>query len=350
MSKPWLTIIGGGLAGLSLCDELLSIYKSRGEPLPGEIVILEQRHQYTNDRTFCFFATQPPDDVRYQSYDNWTFSLAGNCSGHKQNGSKYQYFRLAAGDVYDTLLGRIENSPQVQLVTGVSADTQGLQDSHVVDTRPCQPSDMWIKQCFAGVEVETKNTWDTSTAQLMGNMRLEDGRFTFDYILPMPDNRALVEVTQFTADPPGTDKLKGYLQKTLSGLEVNTDSLRQESAVLPMGIVRHSDNRLFSQQIRTATGYGYLETKRWAQRCAKNIVNQQKPDYHPQSTLLRWFDARLLHIIENRPEHLPTIFMSMAKQLSGDEFARFISSPSFASLLKVMRSVPKQPFLRTLYD
>ncbi|MGM0480652.1 MAG: lycopene cyclase family protein [Pseudomonadota bacterium] len=350
MSQPWLTIIGGGLAGLSLCDELLSLYAARGERLPGDIMILEQRERYLNDRTFCFFAEQPPQHITYQKYSHWSFSLAEDDRHYQQKGRRYQYFRLAASDVFAHLVARIEHHQQVQLMLGISAESQTLTGGQVVDTRPCKRSDMWIKQCFAGVEIETEKNWDTSAAQLMSNMRLESGRFTFDYILPLTANRALVEVTQFTADIPDQQQLQGYLQQTLNSLGATEKPARQESAVLPMGVLRRSNERLFSQQIRTATGYGYQETKRWAKRCANDIAHQRQPTYNPQSTLLRWFDARLLHIIERRPEQLPEIFMRMAHQLSGDDFARFMSSPSFGCLLKVMAAVPKRPFLRTLYD
>jgi hypothetical protein len=117
-----------------------------------------------------------------------------------------------------------------------------------------------------------------------------------------------------------------------------------------MGLQCSYADRLGSQQIRSATGYGYLETKAWARNSARALMQHQPIHYFAQSARKRWFDERLLRVIEQQPEQLPQVFMQMARRLSADDFARFMSQPSVATLFKVIAAVPKRPFLRTLYD
>ena len=363
MAKHWLTVIGGGLAGLSLCDEVLQTFAAAGKPLPGKILLLEQRSHFSNDKTYGFFDRHPPARIASQQYPAWCFSCLPpgamkqsamnkkptEASQIEQVGTHYSYYRISALDAINDLLQRLQSDANMEIALGVDANSVAINSALTVDTRPCAPSDMRIKQSFVGVEVELAQPINPSVARLMTNMRMVNGRFTFDYILPLAANRALVEVTQFAREPASLIEIKELLNECLQQLGVSSAPSRSEGAILPMGLKRTFSDRLASQQIRTATGYGYLETKRWAQRNARAIFAGKPPLYDEQTPLLKWFDARLLKVIEQQPEKLPEIFMSMASHLSADAFAQFISTPAPLNLLKVMAAVPKRTFLRTLY-
>jgi hypothetical protein len=350
MSKPWLTIIGGGLAGLSLCDELLSLFHTTQRPLPGRIVIIERRAQCSNNQTFSFFAKQAPVGLPYRQFSHWSFSEQGSRHALVKAGKHFSYYQLAGADVFQQLLDRIGHHPQVELQLGVDADDYQFASEQVIDTRPCDASAMQVKQRFVGVEVEFPYLLDLNTAKLMTNMRMLDGCFTFDYVIPLSPRKALVEITQFAVAPASFQVLSEHLQQTLQSLGVTSVATRGEQATLPMGVKHPSVERLASQQIRTASGYGYLETKAWAQQSATALSQQRPINYSPQAPHQRWFDGRLLRVIEQQPEQLPRIFMRLASRLSADNFARFMSQPTVTTLLKVIAAVPKRPFLRTLYD
>ena len=354
MSGNWLTIIGGGIAGLSLCDELIALYSAAGKPVPGKIVLLERRTAYTNDRTFSFFSKHAPAGIPYRKYMHWRFSKAPNGdeeqpSVKQQSGSHFAYYSITASDVCTDLLSRVTKHPQVELMLGVNVNDCEINSRIVIDTRPCKVADMRIKQSFIGVEVALPQKMAINTADLMCNMRMVEGCFTFDYILPISAHKALVEVTQFATEPASQTELSACLHDTLQKLGVTGSAEREEAAILPMGLQRSFHNQLGSQQIRTATGYGYLETKRWARQAAMAILRGRTPSYTLHSALLRWFDARMLRVIESEPEQLAKVFMRMAENTSGDTFAQFMSAPSAVSLLKIMAAVPKSTFLRTLY-
>ena len=354
MSGTWLTIIGGGIAGLSLCDELITLYSAANRSTPGNIVLLERRTAYTNDRTFSFFSQHAPARIPYRKYMHWQFSEAPNAAAEKafvqqQSGRHYAYYSITASDVYADLLSRVTKHPQVELMLGVNADDCKINSRIVIDTRPCSVADMRIKQSFIGVEVALPHKMACDTAHLMCNMRMVGGRFTFDYILPLSAHKALVEVTQFAAQPASYSELSACLQDTLQQLGATEPAEREEAAILPMGLQRTFHNQLGSQQIRTANGYGYLETKRWAKQAAAAILRGRTPRYTVHSAVLRWFDARMLRVIENEPSQLAKVFMCIAENTSADTFAQFMSTPSPASLLNIMAAVPKHTFVRTLY-
>ncbi|RUO23272.1 hypothetical protein CWE08_01055 [Aliidiomarina iranensis] len=357
----WLTIIGAGLAGLSLCDELLSVFEAANKPLPGKITLLEQRETLNDNKTFSFFAQHPPIGIPYTRYEKWCFSVADDVYPVKQSaptarppqqthtGLRYQYYRVRGSDAYADLSARVSKHPQVEIIMGQAVENELITSTLVVDTRPCKLADMRVKQCFIGVEVELTSSIDESTAQLMSNMRMQSGRFTFDYVLPLDESRALVEVTQFCVDPPEQSELRGYLQATLQRLGVRTAPQREEMAILPMGLKEKFKQQLASQQIRTASGYGYLESKRWAKMNAELIVKGRAPRYQLHTPLLQWFDSKLLRVVETEPHKLPLVFMKMAEHMRPDDFASFMSSPNLSSLWQVMKAAPKTTFLRTLY-
>lgn len=355
MANHWLTIIGGGLAGLSLCDEVIQIFAVSGKPLPGKIRVLEQREQFQNDKTYGFFSRQPPTGIPHQHYSAWRFScastaIASNKSSEiEQVGTHFFYYRVNSLDVMNGLIQRLQANINVEIVMGVDATSMPIDSPLVVDTRPCAMQDMYIKQSFIGVEVGLSHPINPNVAHLMSNMRMINGRFTFDYILPLNERRALVEVTQFAKEPAPMAELEQLLQACLAQLGSDGSSTRTERAVIPMGLTRSFSEKLASQQVRTATGYGYLETKRWAKRNACAIFNGKPVQYDNQSALLKWFDKRLLKVVDKQPERLPEVFMQMAGNLTADTFAEFISSPTISSCLHVMTAVPKRTFIRTLY-
>ncbi len=350
MSEPWLTIIGGGLAGLSLCDELISQCRQARQPLPGPIVIMERRPHCGDNQTYSFFAKSPPSGLPYSKFSQWSFSQQGDSRLVLKKGFRFNYYRLRGVDVFQHLLRRIGEHPMVTLQLDTDVETSQLASELVVDTRPCDINSMRVKQSFVGVEVELPNIIDPNIVRIMTNMRMLDGCFTFDYVIPLSPRTALVEVTQFAVEPASFATLSGYLQHSLDTLGVTNAPRRHEQAVLPMGLQCSYADRLGSQQIRSATGYGYLETKAWARNSARALMQQQPIHYVAQSARQRWFDERLLRVIEQQPEQLPQVFMQMARRLSADDFARFMSQPSVATLFKVIAAVPKRPFLRTLYD
>ena len=75
VAKPWLTIIGGGLAGLSLCEALINQFQER---LPGRVVIIERGQHCGNNQTYSFFAKRPPMALPYSKFSQWSFSAQGS--------------------------------------------------------------------------------------------------------------------------------------------------------------------------------------------------------------------------------------------------------------------------------
>ncbi|MCK7460180.1 lycopene cyclase family protein [Idiomarina aminovorans] len=344
----WLTIIGGGLAGLSLCDEILTNFEDAGKPLPGAIEVYEQKTSYTDDRSFCFFADTDSIPKHGQNYSSWAFSQHGTGEQITHESKQHRYCRLRGIDVFTDLLHRLNAHSQVSIRMGYKFETHHAEGI-VVDTRPAPADQFIIKQSFLGKEIKTQNLTQHQ-ATLMGNMRLEQGQFTFDYILPTSSDSVLFEVTQFSVENLPREKLNELWCKAAQrhGFN-NSEIIREECAVLPMGLKTKAYKRLNSQQLRWGTGYGYLGTKHWARNCAQSIMVDGQPRYPSKITTQNRFDRALLRVIKDQPHALPDVFMCLARQLSPGQFARFMTEPGFTDYWNVMTAVPKLPFLRALY-
>ena len=62
-------------------------------------------------------------------------------------------------------------------------------------------------------------------------------------------------------------------------------------------------------------------------------------------------DGIFLRVIRHHPELAPQIFTAMADQLTGDEFALFLSGEAGPRLwTKLVFAMPQWPFLRALFQ
>ena len=58
-------------------------------------------------------------------------------------------------------------------------------------------------------------------------------------------------------------------------------------------------------------------------------------------------DRVFLRVAEDRPDQLVTLFMAMAKQLTGDEFAHFLSDTGgWRPCFRAVMVAPKSAFIR----
>ena len=60
-----------------------------------------------------------------------------------------------------------------------------------------------------------------------------------------------------------------------------------------------------------------------------------------------WMDAVFLHVLRQRPELGPDLFIAMACQLDGDAMARFMSGEArLSDLASIILAMPKWPFIK----
>jgi lycopene beta-cyclase len=177
----------------------------------------------------------------------------------------------------------------------------------------------------------------------------------FIYLLPFSSTEALVESTLFSPETLDDDV---YLSAIHSYLEVqyglaDFEVLRRERGVIPLGRLDRRDPAIpgiggNGGAIRPSSGYAFI----FIQRQIDNAIVAAKATgklavTSPHRTIDLAMDAVLLTVLRHWPEQAPELFLRMAKALSGDEFARFLSGEAGWGLrLKVVMAMPKLPFLR----
>jgi lycopene beta-cyclase len=373
-----LLILGGGCAGLSLSMQLAQ----RGQHAPSAL-ILEQRHCYKNDRTWCFWGDSQTSFAQQTTYQWQQFKVSN--AGHEisVDCANTPYHMLAADQFYNVALAALETVPQMQLQmnSNVMAEPQfhngrwhvetphgSFSAGRVVDTRPIRFSDnsalMW--QSFYGFEIDcVLPVFDPSCVELMDFSIATPDRVAFTYVLPLTARRALVEFTVFAKSPFTADALSRDLQNSivqrLKGASFTV--LRSEQGVLPMGLDVTVTARpvadpsyvhvgLFAGAARPATGYAFQRIQRWAVACGRKLANGGLPIAHPKEPFFQgWMDTLFLNVIRQQPELAPALFMALFSGVASHRVIRFLSERGgFNDFVAMSLALPQKPFLRQLFS
>jgi lycopene beta-cyclase len=360
-----IAIVGAGCAGLSLAMRL-------AQSAPHlSVVLLDSRRQYEDDRTWCFWTSgnTPAEDLIDKRWPRWRFANNSNRS-ILHTGHLHHYACVRSGHFYRHSLQKITAANfKLHLdapVSAIQASGAGIQVTagkpqlmarQVIDTRPEPHIQAKLYQVFAGFEIETDaDAFDPDEAGLMEGMMADTQGFRFIYTLPFSKRRALIELTRFAPDPIHPAQLDAELAAYLEGRNLHSARIiRQEYGLLPMGMTAKrtsEDPRIIragmsAGAIRAATGYAFLRIQDWAQACAASIAKGGPALPHePESTLRSWLDAVFLTALKQKPQNGADYFLKMAKALSPDAFARFMTDAgSVLDHARLVTALPPLPFL-----
>ena len=377
MTQPYeldLLVLGGGCAGLSLASQL----STTGLRTP-KTLMLEQRNQYKNDRTWCFWADNSTSFSAMATHQ-WSDLVVQ----HHQTKVRFRcaqtpYRMLPSDKCYADASNRIHQNPQIQLKLGVTIQGEPIQKGDkwlvetnagtylakwLVDTRPMRlplAGDAVLWQSFLGQEIEcVAPVFDPSSATLMDFSADHPQWVSFTYILPLSTTRALIEFTVFSVEPLSAHDLSRHLTsavlKQVGGASFSI--LRSEHGILPMGFtaspIAHPP---FSKTYiraglsvgagRAATGYAFLRIQRWAKQCAHSLANGVGPvAQNADSFLLRQMDRIFLQVIRHQPLLAPYLFSAMFSKVKSERMIRFLSDDaSFLDCAAVVCALPFKPFL-----
>ena len=382
-------VLGAGCAGLTLVNEMIA----RGEGRL-KILLLEERSEYTNDRTWCFWNTlnhRFENAVSYR-WSRWNVHYAGEVA-HCQGTYQYQYlraehfYRLALATIYSSSKMILRLGEQVQAVqegedhVRIQTHQGTYTGRYVIDTRPTDhqhrkvvPPDVHWLQHFLGWKVKTKQAcFQSNEVTLMdfdggrgaaeihrANSKYTDGALPgipFIYVLPFSSTEALVESTWFGPKILEKSIYQEQLQKYLQKIETGTyDITEQEYGVLPMSTlstnmqptrrIRHLG--LAGGAARPSTGYAFLAIQRQAQKLADQLLKGEWdhfPNYY--STQSRLLDATFLRVLQENPRRGPELFWRLFRCAKPDALVRFLAdTASLKDLWEVTTCLPSGLFLK----
>jgi len=374
-----LVIIGAGLTGLSLACWLLELSGQTGQTLP-RVCLLEPRTEYHNDRTWCFWDSEPHPfrELITHRWAHWQVSKGARTAS--QSSSQTPYAMLPAGEVYRKALGCIESCPAFDLRQGItvqeveeSADcvwvstTAGQWRARaVIDTRPpeatCFDQTLGFWQVFTGYEIHCPgHGYDRNMASLMDFQPCE-GHVCFVYLLPLDQDNLLVEWTEFHPGrelPDCRARLDAWLgEQNLENYAVK----RSESAALPMFPVTRSRDpgRVIKAGVgagwmRAATGYHFVTCQRSSAELARQVlVAAGSGHWHlrplrARKRWLDWMDRVFIRALKQHPEAAPDWFVDLFAATTAKQMARFMNDqPGWRDAVSVVTALPKGPFLRAV--
>ena len=369
-------ILGAGAAGLSLCHALVE----RG--VTDEIVVLDRKPEFTDDRTWCFWNTcpHPYSSLAAACWNRW--DVIGTGGRRVSQSSKHGgYACLRGRDFYASVLEALRRHPNVTLKLGcpaecvssglqgvsVTAGGQSWEADYVFDSRPrpVPPGGLSFSQRFFGQFVRTPApVFDPSRCTLMDFRVSQKRGLHFMYLLPFSPTEALVEntyVQPLGSEEVGTEQHRGeigaYLSEYYSRAEFTAE--REEAGAIPMTTESFPkrDGRVFfigtaGGCSKPSSGYTFTRIQSQCRQIADAVFAGTLETYAeaPGSARFRFFDTVFLQALHENPAAFPGYFTRLFSRVPPDTLSAFLSETSlWPSDYLILRALPVTPFLQAAF-
>jgi lycopene beta-cyclase len=370
-----IAIIGGGNAGLTLAAQLAA------QKCPPNTVVIEPQPPTQRDCSWGLWAQEKQaKELSHSTKGRWKrWQLIDHLSRVTHSSDQYSYVSLSSADY---LLDRAAQLHQpVSLVeesvsalkpgqdrTTVVTDQNQYSAKTVYDSRPPKIADNGLRQHFLGWHIHTEQPIkDPDTAILM-DFRVDQSRgLHFIYALPFSEHHILVESTLIstTVEPQEwyRNAIKGWLKN--NNIQV-AEIISEEIGVIPMDTLVVNKQRSQSQStsaqqpliapigaasgaVRRSSGYAFQHIQQQISQLAAGIEQGNRSVPTPISSRLTTMDKIFNGVLISRPELAVSLYMRMAKALTGDQFSRFMLGEATTSdWLRVIAAMPKGAFVNQL--
>ena len=369
-------ILGAGAAGLSLCHALLE----RG--VRDQILILDRKTAFTDDRTWCFWNVRPTPFSHLASHcwHRWdVLDTAGWVAG--QTSPAVGYACLHSRDFYAHTLGKIRRCGNVTLRLDCPAESchsapdhavvqaagVSYQADYVFDSRlrPLPDDGDALVQRFFGQFIRTDAPcFDPTRCTLMDFRVPQEDGLHFLYTLPFSPTEALVEDTYIqpslaTAIRPAQHRtqIAAYLapQRGLTEYAVT----HEEAGAIPMTTrpFPKRDGRVFfigtaGGCTKPSSGYTFARIQEQCRQLADAAAAGTLDHFHERIAPVRYrfFDAVFLRALRDRPAAFPGYFQRLFERVPPQALTAFLSETgTWHSDSQIIRSLPLGPFLQAAF-
>ena len=352
-------IIGLGSSGLAVNKILYGESSS-------EIIAFESEDISSRDNFFGFWLTdwmKPFENIIEKKWHNWTIGDKNINITHTSNDKPYCVISFKKWKKYclETKNNlELKNKKVIQYLPIknyfkiITADKKEYYAEKIYDSRSVKEKKGELVQHFFGINITTaNNTFNEQKLTLM-HFTKEKDVLHFIYVLPFSHNKALVESTVFSKEVFENswyrEKISDYLKlNNITEYKENTT----EKGVIPMFFVEMENqfnSDIFNIGIRggackPSTGYAFSFLIKQIQQLKisnKNYVNIHK-------FLERKMDKIFINFLKNNNEDGQS-FIQLASNLNGNEFQSFMmGESSLLTKLKIIKSMPKLPFIKEVF-
>lgn len=365
--------IGAGASATLLLRSL----ESRGLLANKKIALIDADDKRKNDKTYCFWTSM--DDNIAQNCQHLFSQTWSKISVNRQEPETLEnsrYVHISSIALYDEGRRIVEQHQLVRVhssVSSINRTENGVQvitengEFHaetIFDSRPPafalpEKNEALLWQTFIGYIISPSESYQQSDCvDLMDFDIPQDGYTQFMYVLPLPNNRILVEVTRFGIEPITSDQaepiLDTYIQRRFGTYTI----LETEKGTIPMStakIVREKIEGVIpiggrSGAIKPSTGYAFKKMFQGAEDLAEQLM--MKKELTPlkmEPKRFQFYDRLLLLILLQYPALGKPIFSVLFKKNNVFSVFRFLEGKtSIFQDIRILLTLPFRPFLRVL--
>jgi len=352
-------IIGLGASGLAVNKILFG-------DTSNEIIAFDNNDINSRNNFFGFWLTdwmKPFEKIIEKKWHKWTIGNKNINITHSSDNKPYCVISFKEWKKYcleTKNILEIKNknvfkySPEKNYFKIVTTDKKEYYAEKIYDSRSVKEKKGELIQHFLGINIKVPDyTFNENKLTLMYFTK-ENNILHFIYVLPFSHNTALVESTVFSKnvldDSWYRDKINDYLRQNniTEYKEIST-----EKGVIPMFFAEEDkspNSNVFNIGIRggtckPSTGYAFsflIKQIQLLKFSNKNYVNVHK-------FLEKKMDKIFINFLKNNNEDGQS-FIKLASNLKGDEFQSFMMGESnLLTKLKILKSMPKLPFIREIF-
>lgn len=360
-----ILILGGGCTGLSLAYYLSFL------PNNFNILIIEHKTLYNNDKTWCGWRTKNHAFIKCCKTFWYSFYIKKANPYYSIINSSIPYEYIRSIIFYKTILNRIQNIYNIQYYNNkiiniteyknyisIKLNNGKYKNARwVIDTIPKQIKiySPWKWQTFFGIELYSNNIFNFfSKPYLMNfyiNKYLKYNNFNFIYILPIKKNKFLFEWTIFSnKDIFIINNLLIFYINLKIGI-YNYQILRKETGHIPMANIKNKTKinnlaKLYGCYIRTSNGFSFHEIQNWAIKCAYNISINKKIILPNIPYFFIFLDYIFMKTIEIYPTISLVLYTNIFYKINSNSLIYFFTNTSnILDILNILFFIKPKLFL-----
>ncbi len=359
---------GGGMSGLSL-----AFYLNESAILNNKkILIIDRDEKNKNDHTWCFWEKENSafEEIVFRRWDKFWFHGTQDFSELLKL-ENYQYKMIRAIDFYDFIIPKLKKNPNIIFlqadISSVENDLvktnkgEFFANEYIFDSWTRKKYDdskyhnLW--QHFLGWEIETDENVFNADEPTLFDFRVEQkDECRFIYILPISENKALIEFTIFSDNLIESEEYEENLQKyILDVLKIENYEIKEtEFGIIPMSDEPHKEfpsSKIIrigtsGGYVKPSTGYSFQRTQRRLEKLVKDLSKNQRPKTENQNWK-NYLDSILLNVLQMKKHSADDVFTNLFKKNGAIQVLKFLDEDTtFAEDLKIMRTVPILPFTK----
>ncbi len=366
---------GAGLSALMTVCKMIESKRFQDK----SILLIDEDAKKTNDRTWCFWSTNPADwqNIVSKKWDSAWF--ANETFRRVLDLQPYQYNRVKGLDFYNQAFDLISKHGHItflnQKVTNIEeteshvliqTETESFSGSKVFNSiydpkkTASQSQYPILQQHFIGWVVNSVSpAFNPAQATFMDFSVAQKGNTRFMYVLPITQNEALLEYTLFSHTILKQEEYEKEIQNYLEKLGITDyEIVEKEQGSIPMTCYPFwNANTKNVIQIGTAGGWTKASTGYTFKNADKRSTElvaflQRRNDFRKfhKKTKFWFYDLLLLDILDQRNDLGSTIFSALFKKGNPTLIFKFLDEETSAvEDLQVIWKCPKGLFIAALF-